>query len=161
MERVIQDLPHETIEKLNYILGETVDISNADRGTLQIYDPEKDLLLIISHHGFSDDFLSHFKYVKPFDGSACGRAAGTGNVVTIYDVSQDTAFTSHLETAVEAGIRAVKSIPLRNEGRLVGVLSVHYKEVRKCRSGNTLTAAMASDIACSLNSIIELKARLV
>lgn len=141
------------------MLDRAIELRHADKGTLQIYDHRADHLLIVSHRGFSNEFLTHFKHVKRFDSSSCGRAAGTGIVVNINDVTKDVAFRSHADTALEDEIKAVQSIPLHYAGMLVGVLSVHYKETRERMSRNLLTSPIASEIATALLKVIELQER--
>lgn len=125
----VENITGEIKEKLNALLLQAIHIENSDKGTLQVFDPGKEVLLIIAQVGFDKKFLEHFKEVKAFDSSACGRAMGTGNTIKISDIKLDTSFAPHLEIALNAGYRAVKSIPLRfTSGKFAGVMSLHYKE---------------------------------
>jgi GAF domain-containing protein len=105
-----------------------MDSDGACKGNMQLYDKQKDILRIIVNRGFTDDFLTHFKYVRPFDPTACGRAAASGHIVQIDDVMEDRTFAQHRAAAAAAGFRAVRSIPVFKEGRLVGVTSMHFAE---------------------------------
>ncbi len=53
-------------------------------------------------------YCFHFKVVKAFDSSACGRASGTGASVIITDITNDIAFIPHKRIVESAGFRAVK-----------------------------------------------------
>jgi GAF domain-containing protein len=125
--------------KVHSLLLEAIKAENAIKGTLQRYRKDKDDLVIIASEGFSDEFLGHFKNVKPFDSSCCGRAFGSGTPILIGDVEQDLGFRANLAVAKAAGFRAVKSIPIiTGSGEKVGILSVHYKEVKWTTEFNKL-----------------------
>src|SRR5262249_44783945 len=107
-------------------LEEGLALARADRGNVQLADPESGALKIIAQHGFDEAFLAHFAVVDD-DGSACGRAARRTAQLVITDVITDPGFEPHREIAVASGFRAVQSTPLVNRaGHLVGMLSTHY-----------------------------------
>lgn len=108
------------------LLEEVLSLARADRGNVQLADPESGTLRIIAQHGFDEMFLHHFKEVTD-DGSACGRAAKRNAQLVITDVLFDRGFEPHREIAASSGFRAVQSTPLADrEGRLVGMVSTHY-----------------------------------
>jgi GAF domain-containing protein len=108
------------------VLEQVLSLARADRGNVQLADPESGALAIIAQHGFDAEFLDHFTVVDD-DRSACGRAARHGAQLVITDVSSDPGFEPHRETAAAAGFRAVQSTPLAdNMGRVIGVVSTHY-----------------------------------
>lgn len=116
----------KTIHKL---LEKAIQAEQSDKGTLQRYDERRDELHVIASSGFSGDFLEHFKIVKPFDSSCCGRAFGVGTPISINDVEDDLSFRANLAIARGAGFRAVKSVPIINEkGEKLGVISLHYRQ---------------------------------
>lgn len=132
MIRIITDhiqvpsLLHDVIAGL---LSEAMACDDAVKCTFQIYDERVDGLRIIAHSGFSQKFLDHFKLVKSFDGSSCGRAIGIGSPILISDFSKDIAFDSNLALAVEEGISAVASFPMYDPAHeKLGVVSIHYAE---------------------------------
>ena len=107
-------------------LEEVLSLARADRGNVQLADPESGALKIIAQHGFDEAFLAHFAVVDD-DGSACGRAARRSAQLVITDVITDPGFEPHREIAAASGFRAVQSTPLVDKaGRLVGVVSTHY-----------------------------------
>lgn len=117
--------------KIHSLLLEAIRAENAIKGTLQRYRKDKDDLVIIASEGFSKEFLEHFKIVKPFDSSCCGRAFGSGTPILIGDVEQDLGFRANLAVAKAEGFRAVKSVPiLAASGEKVGIISTHYGETR-------------------------------
>jgi GAF domain-containing protein len=114
---------------LKALLNLVIEKEGADKGTLQKYQPEKKVLEVIEAEGFSKEFLEHFKMVKPFDSSCCGRAFGVGSTIIISDVELDEGFKPNLEIARSEGFRAVKSMPiLDNSAHKIGVISVHFSE---------------------------------
>lgn len=118
-------------DELQRLLQKAIKAEHASKGTLQRYRKDKNDLIVIASEGFSDQFLEHFKIVKPFDTSSCGRAFGMGIPIWIDDVEQDLAFRPNLEIAKIESFRAVKSIPIfTGKGEKVGVISTHYKESR-------------------------------
>ncbi|MGZ3862966.1 MAG: GAF domain-containing protein [Bacteroidia bacterium] len=117
------------ITQIQALLQEAVEADGAIKGTLQRYRKITGTLEVIASHGFSPEFLTHFKNVKPFDSSCCGRAFGSGSIVTINDVEKDISFLPNLEIARSAGFQSVKSVPIYIScGQKVGVISTHFKE---------------------------------
>lgn len=155
--QLLEQLPIEAKQHLDSLLEKAITISGANKGTLQIYDRKNDNLVILTQKGFGLAFLNHFKNVKPFDGSACGRAAGTGIIVSIEDVTQDPAFNPHTNTALLDGVKAVQSIPLFSGGLLVGVMSVHFCEPKVKLQRNAFVMPVADKVAESLSRLIDKK----
>jgi GAF domain-containing protein len=117
--------------RLGELLAEAVRLDKASKGNIQAFDFRTQTLKIVCHSGFDREFLRHFRAVRPFDSSACGRAFGSGGCITIPDVLADEGFRPHREIAIANGIRSVKSLALTDEdGRLYGVLSTHCARVR-------------------------------
>lgn len=115
--------------ELEYLLDLVVREENAQKGTLQRFNSLKNELEVVASKGFSHDFLDHFKTVKPFDASCCGRAIGVGSTIVISDVELDHGFKPHLEIARSQGFRAVKATPVYDaDGSKLGVVSVHFAE---------------------------------
>jgi GAF domain-containing protein len=111
------------------LLQKAIAAEGAVKGTLQRHCKSNNRLEIIASEGFAPEFLKHFKSVKPFDSSCCGRAFGVGSTIIISDVEKDVSFKPNLAVAHRAGFRAVKSVPIfDSKGNTVGVLSTHFKE---------------------------------
>lgn len=115
--------------RLQELLREAIKAEKAGKGTLQRYDPSIDELEIVAQEGFTAEFLDHFKAVRPFDSSCCGRAFGVGTPIIISDVELDNGFRPNLKIARAAGFRSVKSVPIvSSKGEKLGVISTHFKE---------------------------------
>lgn len=145
------------LKKLNEFLDKAIAADGADMGNIQFYDKQTGTLSIVAHKGFTDSFIRHFASVKPFDSSACGRAFGSGGIITIGNVANDKAFLKHLGIARQAGFSAVKSVPLffTNEHtarQQIGVLSTHFRE-EKTQWDLTLLEEIAREITLILSRI--------
>jgi len=111
---------------LDKVLEGALALSRAERGNVQILDPETGSLTIAAQHGFGAEFLDYFAVVDDA-GAACGRAAAKRAQIVIADVGADPGFEPHRDIAAASGFRAVQSTPLLDlAGRLVGVISTHY-----------------------------------
>jgi len=116
------------VERFDAALDGALSLMRADFGNLQLLYPQPRGLRIVAHTGFSQEFLEYFSDVDDAK-SACGRAARSHGQVVIADVATDEAFADHRGIAAAAGFRAVQSTPVVDRsGRLVGVLSTHFRK---------------------------------
>ncbi len=114
---------------LNQVLDTTIHLLDADLGTIQLYDRQRQVLEIVAHQGFDSEFLDYFREVGVNDGSACSRALQAGQQTIIEDVQTDPEFAPHRQIAATAGYRAVQSTPLLNrQGEILGILSTHFQQ---------------------------------
>jgi GAF domain-containing protein len=112
---------------INEGLEDALSMLRADRGNVQIVDPDSGSLRIAAQAGFSDEFLEYFAIVNSDDPSACGRAARQLEQTVIADVDTDPRYAPLRGIAAASGYRAVQSTPLVDlRGHLVGMLSTHY-----------------------------------
>ncbi|MCD6011606.1 MAG: hypothetical protein K0Q79_1468 [Flavipsychrobacter sp.] len=156
MERVLPQVPRGVFKELDILLAGAIKLNAASKGMLHIYDKQKDMLTIVSHAGLSNEFISHFEKVKLFDTSACGRAAGTGNVIVIGDVTKDLAYKPHLTFSMAEGIKAVQATPLFEGKRLVGTLTIHFENTKSSTTRSTV-APSYPEITSLLYEIIKQK----
>ncbi len=113
---------------LDEVLDATIELQQADFGTLQLYRPGPKMLEIVAQRGFRQEFLDHFASVDDST-SVCGRAMLTRGRVIVEDVQSDPGFEPHLQVAVSAGFRAVQSTPLfSRQGELLGMISTHFRQ---------------------------------
>ena len=113
---------------LEEILEATIELLNADFGTVQLFNEQSKALEIVAQRGFKQDFLDHFSNVNE-ESAACGRAMAQGGRVIIEDVKSDPSFAPHWHIAASAGFRAVQSTPLfsRND-EVLGMISSHFRQ---------------------------------
>ena len=117
---------------LTKLLDTATLVGGATRGNIQLFDAATRSLAIVVQRGFGKEFLEFFAHVHEGE-AACGATMMSGKRVVVEDVTDSPIFfrTPALELMLDAGARAVQSTPLFDgAGRLVGVLSTHYREPR-------------------------------
>ena len=115
---------------LSEILNVAVEISGADKGNIQLFDSQSCQLKIAAHHGFDEPFLDFFANVTGGN-SSCGVAMQSHERVVVEDITESDIFEGKPELAslLEAGVRAVQSMPLvSSTGNLLGMVSTHFAE---------------------------------
>jgi hypothetical protein len=113
---------------LNWLLDSALQITNANMGNVQLFDPDSGCLHIAAQYGFDRSFIDYFEYVREGE-AACGKAMKTRQRVVIEDVTKGPVFHDAvaLEILLDAGVRAVQSTPLiTRSGSLLGVFSTHW-----------------------------------
>jgi C4-dicarboxylate-specific signal transduction histidine kinase len=119
----ITDLP----AVLEQVLTATMEIQQADFGSVQLYDPKLQVFEIAAHRGFNAEFLEYFAVVDHAS-AAFGRASQARERVVIEDVQTYAPCAPHRHIAAAAGFRAVQSTPLfGREGEMLGMISTHFK----------------------------------
>ena len=144
-------LPMDLDSALSKVVAQAVEMAEADKGSLQILDPQTNTLHMAAQSGFSNRFLQLFGEVQHNLASSCTTAISRGQRVIVDDVASDPIFqgTKSGETILGEGIRSVQSIPLKTlSGRLVGVLSTHFRVSRPSRQKLLkITDAFAQEVA--------------
>ena len=110
-------------------LETAIDITGADMGKIQLFDEASSALKMMVHRGFDQRFLNFFATIG-VGRAACGEAARRRERVVVENIAESPIFTGtpELDVMLEAGVRAIQSTPLiSRSGRLVGVLSTHYR----------------------------------
>jgi PAS domain S-box-containing protein len=120
---------------LKIILDETLRtvaaIENTDLGMISLADPETGALKPAASLGFEPDFLSLAQREGAGIGS-CGVSYREKRRVIVEDTETDPIFMDYRDATRLAGFRAVHSTPLISRtGRVVGVLSTHFRSPRK------------------------------
>jgi GAF domain-containing protein len=113
------------------ILRTAIHLLRADKGNVQLLDEKENVLKIVSHVGFSGEFLHHFATVSP-GYCACGMALKWAKRVIIENIITDPLFSHLGPVFVSYGFRAVQSTPLRDAGgKIFGILSTHFAQPRR------------------------------
>jgi len=118
---------------LQEIVDAAIEITAADMGNIQLFDPESGTLRIVASRGLGLPFLEFFQTVHAGHGT-CGGATHNGDRVVVEDITTSPMFagTPLLDIYLASGIRAVQSTPLiGRSGQLVGVLSTDYRVPRR------------------------------
>ncbi|MGY8676553.1 response regulator [Bradyrhizobium sp. UFLA05-153] len=120
---------------LEMTLDAAMSLAQADRGTLQLFNNEKDALEIAAHRAFGRPFLEFFREVRGGGrGATCGAALDRHEAVVVEDVNDSDIFndTPSLGVLRAAGVLAITSVPLlARTGCFVGMLSVHFSTSRR------------------------------
>ncbi len=114
----------------DWVLDAALSVGLADYANIQLVHPRLRGLELVAQRGFQRPFLEYFRFVAD-ENSACGWALTRQRPVMVEDVADSPLFANRpqLEVMLDAGIRAVKSLPLiGSEGRVLGMLSVHYRQ---------------------------------
>ena len=117
---------------LKEVLRVAIEISNADKGNIQLVDSESGSMRIVSQSGFDSSFLEFF--AEEGQAAACRTALATQQRVIVEDVRQNPLFvgTPSLMVLIEADVRAVQSTPLiSSSGQVLGVISTHFSWPRR------------------------------
>jgi two-component sensor histidine kinase len=116
------------------VIDAAIEITGADKGNIQLFDPDPGALMIVAQRGFERPFLEFFKSVSRKDASACVAAMERGERVIVEDVADSDIFAGQpaKDALLRAGIRAVVSSPLiGSKGEVLGMVSVHFEDSRR------------------------------
>ncbi|QLG64076.1 GAF domain-containing protein [Halorarum salinum] len=111
-------------------LEATITIMDADFGSLQKFDSDRNELRLLAHEGFDPDAAEFWKWVDPESSSTCSVALETDQRVVVSDVEtcEFMADTGDLEMYLRNDIRAVQTTPLiSRSGTTVGMISTHWR----------------------------------
>src|SRR5829696_2381785 len=131
---------------LQAILETLVEVHSADFGLLSLFNPATQCLSPAASFGFDSATLATLANVPIGTGEgACGSAFATKKRAIVEDVETDERFECYLALAREAGFQAVHSTPiLTQHGDVLGVLSVHFKRVRRPTDTETQLADLCA-----------------
>ena len=143
---------------LDFALSRSLELTGTELGNVQLMDWSTGYLAIAAQHGFNENFLSLFRFVKAEDGSACGRAISERKPIIIEDVLSDREFAPYRTIALDAGFRAVQSTPLISSGgAFVGVLSTHFPAKHRPADHEILALRITAELVA--NAIIRERPR--
>jgi GAF domain-containing protein len=114
---------------LREALDAAIDIAGADMGNIQLLEPANGSLKIAASRGFSAPFLDFFATVSAHTNSACGATLVNRMRIMVEDVATSYLFvaTPALDIMLVANARGVHSTPPLSRGRLMGVMSTHWR----------------------------------
>ena len=111
------------------IMTAAIRLTNSDAGTVQIYDPHMEELMLLATSGFSRKMIDHFALVNAGSKTSCGIALGKGERTFVdFDDPQAEDTDGSLRMHLEAGYRSAQSTPLVSRtGKPIGMVSTHWK----------------------------------
>jgi PAS domain S-box-containing protein len=111
---------------LDAILEAAIVLTRADKGHIQVFDPDSGSLSLIDQRGLGPAFS---KYIRP-GVLACGAVMQTQKRVVVKDVTLSPLYLADppaMEFVLELGMRAVVCVPLlTRSGQFVGTLSTLF-----------------------------------
>lgn len=111
---------------LSEVLKSSLELTRADKGDIQLYDPVKGVLVLEQSIGFTEEFLTHFHEVSANDNCACGMALKKRAQVVIEDTELEW---DEKEAAIARNedFRSCQSTPLLfRDGKPMGMISTHF-----------------------------------
>jgi PAS domain S-box-containing protein len=115
------------------IVDAAIAVTGADMGNIQLLDHASDRLRIVASRGFDGPFLEFFDTVQGGHAGG-GMAMETRERIGVEDVDDSPLFRDSpaLDVLHTAGVRSLQATPLFDRsGRVVGVLSTHYRVPRR------------------------------
>jgi two-component system CheB/CheR fusion protein len=114
---------------LDTILEAAIAITRADAGTVQLLDPEAQVLRMLAQRGIPVAVAEHFSEVDASSASPCGKALETGRrEFAHFDTGAPDPSGSDRWHREEAGLLSGQSTPLiARSGRILGMISTHWK----------------------------------
>ncbi len=135
---------------LGSALDKTLEIMKEDTGSILLLDEEKQLLCCRVHRNLYREDISKACY--RLGEGICGKAAQTGKVILVEDISTDPRFARSRLMAVE-GLHGFASIPIWTKERVLGVLNIASREARKFSSDDVqLLEGIARGIAAAVEN---------
>lgn len=116
------------------ILDAAIEVTNADKGNVQIVDGKTGALVLAAHRGFEKPFLEFFASVCDGTAAVCSAAKESTQRIIVEDVVSSEIFANKqsLNVLLDAGVRAVQSTPLiSSDGKIVGMISTHFKQAHQ------------------------------
>jgi two-component sensor histidine kinase len=113
------------------ILDAAVRLLRSDMATMQLFDPARDGLKLLSSRGFDPQHIQLFTWVARDAGTSCAVALRAGARVVIPDVdrSEFIVGTPAHEPLRLCGIRGALSTPLVSRtGAVLGMITNHWRE---------------------------------
>ena len=141
LQRISSQLIQEdNINRLyEQILDAAIAIMHSDMGSMQMFFPERNELLLLTWKGFHPQSASFWKVVKADSTSSCGIALLKGERVIVPDIETCELMneTEDLKFYRLSQIRAVQSTPLISRGgRVVGMISNHWRKTHQPNERN-------------------------
>lgn len=109
------------------LLTAAVEITHADRGSIQSIDQATGELKLLRTRNIPDELLQAYATVEAGAGTSCARALADGQRAIVDFAAEPWASTDVGRIHLAAGIRIAQSTPLvSRSGRTLGMLSTHW-----------------------------------
>jgi PAS domain S-box-containing protein len=115
------------------IMSTAIALTQADAGTVQIFDEVMQDLVLLATQGFEPKMTEHFYRVSASSNTPCGIALKNGHRIFVdFDEPEREDPDGSLRMHVEAGYLSAQSTPLiARSGKPIGMVSTHWCERRR------------------------------
>lgn len=116
------------------LVGVATVIMRSDFGTIQRYDDVRGELEMIAHQGLDEEAFAFWEWVHAGQATTCGKALQTGirTIVPDFERCDAMADSADLVAFRKADVKSAQSTPLlKRNGRLVGMITTHWKQVHQ------------------------------
>jgi two-component system nitrate/nitrite sensor histidine kinase NarX len=112
---------------LKTALEQVLQVMNAETGGLWLVDEATGHLGLAVPHGMSERMRSRIQVLEMMQG-ATGRAAATGQIITIENISLASGIVTG--ASIEEGLQSLIAVPIKSRDRVLGVLDVMTHQPR-------------------------------
>jgi signal transduction histidine kinase len=109
---------------LQALVDIAMDILQADKSSLMVWDEQREKLSVQASHGFRPETLAQMHFA-PDEGTA-GHVAVTGEPVIVEDARTDSRIAKRLTIIEPEGIRSFMQLPIKIDDAIFGVFSADY-----------------------------------
>jgi sugar diacid utilization regulator len=151
---------------LQQIARTACDLLGYESAAVLLVDDDRVALRIEGSCGLSDRYLRLVNEESPlllvpegtFAGSPSQRAFVEGAPVIVDDISHDPSYGPWAKAAEEHGHHSMASVPLRNQGEIVGTMNVYGSNPRQLGPGGLgLLQVLASHAGIALETSVQLE----
>ena len=125
MQRIDREL--NAVLDFDLVIDITLDwalkATSAPVGVIAYHDEELDGLLLLASRGYPAEVERYRGEPWPLDRGIVGRVVRSGEPALVHDVMADGDYR-----AIQPSTRSQLSVPIRREGRVIGVLTVEHPE---------------------------------
>jgi nitrate/nitrite-specific signal transduction histidine kinase len=134
---------------LQTLVEVAVDILQADKGSLLVWDAQRERVVVRAALGFSPRTMAQMSFA--LGEGTVGRVVATGEPVIVEDVQSDSRVSTHI-TEPE-GICSFMHVPIEIDGQIFGVFNADYTQPRAFgREEQRLFMALAQRAALAIEN---------
>jgi PAS domain S-box-containing protein len=114
-----------------HVLDAAIDLMSADKGSMQVFHPERCQLRLLVQRGFDPAVAGRWEWVGCDSATTCSMALVTGDRVIVpdFEACEVMAGTADLDAFRRSDVRAAQSTPLMSRsGGLLGMVTTYWKK---------------------------------
>jgi nitrate/nitrite-specific signal transduction histidine kinase len=139
----------ELAQLLQTLIDVAVEILEADKGALLVWDDAQERLVVRASRGFRPETLAQMSFGR--EQGTVGRVISSGDPIVVEDVQADDTVARRITDP--EGIRSFMHFPIKIEGRIFGVFNVDYSRPRGFgHEEQRLFAALAQRAALAIEN---------